>query len=44
MRIRRFTLAITGASGALYGLRTAEEILKSGAHLTLLVTRQVLQS
>ncbi|ACM18788.1 menaquinone biosynthesis decarboxylase, putative [Geotalea daltonii FRC-32] len=39
MSIRRFTLAITGASGAFYGLRTAEEILKSGAHLTLLVTR-----
>lgn len=39
MNIRHISLAITGASGAIYGLRTAEEILKSGARLTLLVTR-----
>ncbi len=32
-------LAITGASGSLYGIRLAEELLRSGARLTLLLSR-----
>lgn len=32
-------LAITGASGSVYGLRLAEELLKSGARLALLLSR-----
>ncbi|WP_243372280.1 flavin prenyltransferase UbiX [Geotalea sp. SG265] len=39
MTPRSYTLAITGASGAIYGLRTVEEILKSGARVTLLISR-----
>lgn len=39
MKTRRFTLAITGASGAVYGLRLGQELIKSGAHLTLLVSK-----
>lgn len=39
MSTRRFALALTGASGAIYGLRLAEELLKTGSHLTLLITK-----
>lgn len=35
---RRVILAITGASGAVYGLRLAEELLQAGVHLTLLIS------
>lgn len=39
MKNRRFVLAMTGASGAIYGLRLCKELLKGGAYLTLLVSR-----
>jgi 4-hydroxy-3-polyprenylbenzoate decarboxylase len=39
MTCRRFTIAITGASGAVYGLRTTEELLHAGFHVTLLVSK-----
>ena len=32
-------LAITGASGSIYGIRLAEELLRSGSRLTLLLSR-----
>jgi len=35
---RHFALAITGASGTIYGLRLAEELLRSGARVSLVVT------
>ena len=39
MRTRHIVLAITGASGSVYGIRLAGELLKSGARLTLLLSR-----
>ncbi len=36
---RRIVLAITGASGAIYGLRLAEELLAAGARLSILISR-----
>ena len=36
--MKNIVLAITGASGAIYGLRLVKEILASGAHLTLLIS------
>jgi 4-hydroxy-3-polyprenylbenzoate decarboxylase len=38
MKERHVVVAITGASGAIYGVRLCQEILRSGARLTLLVT------
>lgn len=38
MKSRHFVVAITGASGAVYGLRLCRELLRSGAGLTLLVS------
>jgi len=35
---RHFALAITGASGTVYGLRLAEELLRAGARVSLVVT------
>jgi flavin prenyltransferase len=35
---RHFALAITGASGAVYGLRVAEELLRAGARVSMLIT------
>jgi 4-hydroxy-3-polyprenylbenzoate decarboxylase len=39
MTARHIVLAITGASGALYGLRLTEELLRSGIRVTLLISR-----
>ena len=36
---RHYVLAITGASGAVYGLRLAEELLAAGHRLSLLISR-----
>ncbi|UFS71872.1 UbiX family flavin prenyltransferase [Geomonas sp. RF6] len=36
--MKHFVLAITGASGAVYGLRLAEELLRGGNRLSLLVS------
>ena len=38
MRPRHYALAITGASGAVYGLRTVEELLRAGARVSLLIS------
>ena len=38
MKPRHFALAITGASGVVYGLRVAGELLSSGARVSLLIT------
>ena len=38
MKTRHVVLAITGASGAVYGLRLVEELLRSGARVTLLMS------
>ncbi|RII28636.1 MAG: aromatic acid decarboxylase [Geobacter sp.] len=38
MRVRQVVLAITGASGAVYGLRLAEELLRASVRLTLLIS------
>ena len=38
MRARHFALAITGASGAVYGLRLVEELLRGGARVSLLIS------
>lgn len=35
---RHFALAITGASGAIYGLRVAEELLRAGDRVSVLIT------
>ena len=39
MSEQRIVLAITGASGAIYGLRLAEELLASGVRLSILISR-----
>src|SRR5512136_943587 len=39
MTARNVTVAITGASGAVYGLRLAEELLRSGVRVSLLISR-----
>lgn len=39
MTARHIVLAITGASGAIYGLRLTEELLRSGIRVTLLISR-----
>jgi len=36
--MKKIVLAITGASGAIYGLRLGKELLASGAHLTMLIS------
>jgi flavin prenyltransferase len=36
---RHIVLAMTGASGAVYGLRLAEELLRAGLRLSLLISR-----
>lgn len=44
-RIRHFIVAITGASGAVYGLRLISELLRAGERVSLILTdagRQVL--
>jgi 4-hydroxy-3-polyprenylbenzoate decarboxylase len=44
-RVRHFVVAITGASGAVYGLRLIDELLRSDQRVSLLLTtagRQVL--
>ena len=38
MNGKRIILAMTGASGAVYGLRLGEELLRAGAHLSLLIS------
>ena len=38
MKPRHFALAITGASGVLYGLRVAGELLRSGARVSVLIS------
>jgi 4-hydroxy-3-polyprenylbenzoate decarboxylase len=35
---RHFALALTGASGAVYGLRVAEELLAAGERVSMLIT------
>ena len=39
MRERHIVLAITGASGGVYGLRLGEELLRAGARLSLLISK-----
>ena len=39
MNGRHLVLAMTGASGAIYGLRLGQELLRSGARLTVLISR-----
>lgn len=38
MTTRHFTLAITGASGAIYGLRVARELLRAGDRVSMLIS------
>jgi flavin prenyltransferase len=38
MRSRHIVVAITGASGAVYGLKLCKELLRAGARLTLLMS------
>ena len=38
MRSRHFVVALTGASGALYGLRLCSELLRSGVRLTVMIS------
>ena len=38
MRTRHFALALTGASGAVYGLRLVEELLRHGVRVSLLIS------
>lgn len=35
----RLVLGITGASGGIYGIRLAQEVLRAGMHLSLLISR-----
>ena len=39
MKRRHIVLAITGASGAIYGLRLGRELIHSGMRLTMLISR-----
>ncbi|MBI1919870.1 MAG: UbiX family flavin prenyltransferase [Geobacter sp.] len=39
MKNNRIVLAITGASGAVYGLRLCEELIKTGCEPTLLISK-----
>ena len=39
MKARHLALAITGASGAVYGLRLGEELLRAGFRVSLLISR-----
>jgi len=39
MSERHIVLAITGASGAVYGLRLGEELLRAGARISLLISK-----
>jgi flavin prenyltransferase len=38
VRARHYALAITGASGVVYGLRLGEELLRSGARVSFLIS------
>jgi 4-hydroxy-3-polyprenylbenzoate decarboxylase len=38
MKNRHLVLAITGASGSIYGLKLGKELLRAGHHLTMLIT------
>jgi 4-hydroxy-3-polyprenylbenzoate decarboxylase len=38
MKARHFALAITGASGAVYGLRLVQELLRHGGRVSLLIS------
>jgi flavin prenyltransferase len=38
MRSRHFVVALTGASGAIYGLKLCRELLRSGARLTMMIS------
>lgn len=38
MNTRHYVVAITGASGGVYGLRVAEELLRAGARVSVLIT------
>jgi len=38
MEMKNVVLAMTGASGAIYGLKLGSELLRSGAHLTILIS------
>ena len=38
MKGRRIVLAVTGASGSIYGLKLARELLATGNRLTMLIT------
>jgi 4-hydroxy-3-polyprenylbenzoate decarboxylase len=38
MMSRHFAMALTGASGAIYGLKLCSELLRSGARLTMLIS------
>jgi 4-hydroxy-3-polyprenylbenzoate decarboxylase len=38
MKRNNIVLGITGASGAIYGLKLGKELLNSGAHLTILIS------
>ena len=38
MKSRHFAVALTGASGALYGLKLCSELLRSGARLTMMIS------
>ncbi|MBJ6802058.1 UbiX family flavin prenyltransferase [Geomonas propionica] len=38
MKPRHFVVAITGASGSIYGLRVIEELLRSGARVSVMIS------
>ena len=38
MKPRHFAVALTGASGAVYGLRVAEELVRAGARVSMLIS------
>ena len=35
---KKYTVAITGASGSIYGIRLVEELLKTGCHVNLVIS------